>query len=167
MPPIRTCACLDADAAFVDPNVSDVDTCIRSGRGDWPGVIAEKLADQPVFPVCAPALAERLSVPADLGGVPVLRDRGGSGDWNVWLAAQGLAAEVLGDGSTFSDAGLCMDAAIAGQGVFLGWATLVEDALANGILVEPFRRRVETGSTYWSVTGRIDPPRRAVRDFDH
>lgn len=156
---------IDARVALVDPNTSDVDACIRVGRGDWPGVTAEKLIDQRVFPVCSPALAERLRRPGDLAGVPVIRDRDSAIHWETWLAPNGLDESILGDGPVFSDASLCLDAAIAGQGVFLAWETLAGDAMAFGRVVAPFAGRAPTGIAYWFITARSRPQGGAVRAF--
>src|SRR5918993_2708140 len=65
---------IDADVALVDPGSSDVDVCIRVGRGGWPNVNAEKLLDQLVFPVCSPAMGESLRHPRDLATVPIVRE---------------------------------------------------------------------------------------------
>lgn len=45
-----------------------------------------RLADDVVFPVCAPALAGRLAVPGDLAQVPCLSDSAWADDWAVWAA---------------------------------------------------------------------------------
>lgn len=156
---------IDAQYGLVDPNVSDVDLCIRVGRGGWPGVEAEKLIEHRVFPVCAPALAEKLRAPADLARVPIVRDANASFGWNVWLAPNGLDDSILGDGPEFSDAGLCVDAAIAGQGAFLAWETLACDALAFGRLAAPFPGRFPTGAAYWLVTAKPAPKSRASHAF--
>lgn len=156
---------IDASLALVDLAGSDVDVCVRVGRGDWLGVRAERLIDQLVFPVCAPALAARLERPADLARVPVLRETQGMFSWDVWLGPNGLSADALGEGPVYSDASLCLDAAIAGQGVFLAWETLAADALAFGRLVAPFPDRYPTGISYWFVTPRTGAPSRAVRAF--
>ncbi|MXQ10749.1 LysR substrate-binding domain-containing protein [Microvirga makkahensis] len=156
---------IDADVALVDPNTSDVDVCIRVGRGDWRNVRAERLLDQLVFPVCSRALAERLWHPHDLAHVPIIREPTPMFDWNVWLAPNGLDETILGDGPVFSDASLCLDAAVAGQGVFLGWETLACDAIAMGRLTSPFPDRYATGISYWFVTSRSAPSARAVQAF--
>ncbi len=39
---------------------------------------------------------------------------------------------VLGPSPTFSDSALCLDAAVAGQGVMMAWPTLAQDALRDG-----------------------------------
>ncbi|WP_394688276.1 LysR substrate-binding domain-containing protein [Hoeflea sp.] len=143
---------VDATIALVDPNTSDVDVCIRVGNGPWPGQRLSKLLDQRVFPVCSPAIAEALKQPGAIRTVPVIRDAGARFDWDLWLKPFGLTAADLCEGPTFSDASLCLDAAIAGQGVFLAWETLANDALAAGQVVAPFEGRVSTGASYWFIT---------------
>lgn len=157
---------VDASTTLVDPNVSDVDVCIRVGRGPWPDVQAEKLLPQRVFPVCSPALAAQLETPADLGRVPIVRDGHAMFAWRVWLGPNGLDEAMLGEGPTFSDASLCLDAAIVGQGVFLAWETLAVDALTAGTLVAPFPGRFPTGDAYWSIVGRHGRKTPAVRAFE-
>lgn len=156
---------IDASVALVDPATSDVDLCIRVGRGGWPGVAAERLVDQLVFPVCAPALAERLRTPADLARAPIVREPAPMFSWDVWLGPHGLDETILPEGPVYSDAGLCLDAAIAGQGVFLAWETLAADALAFGRLVAPFPEKVATGISYWLVSAADRPRSPAARDF--
>lgn len=156
---------IDADVALVDPNASDVDVCIRVGRGDWSNVRAERLLDQLVFPVCNPSLAERLRHPRDLAQVPIVREPTPMFGWDAWLGPNGLDEAILGDGPVFSDASLCIDAAMAGQGVFLGWETLACDAIALGRLSAPFPDRYSTGISYWFVTSRSVPSTRAVQAF--
>lgn len=72
-------------------------------------------------------------------------------DWNVWLGPKEMKEEQLGDGPELSVAALCLDAAIAGMGVFLAWETLAQDALATNQLVVPFPGRFRTGISYWFV----------------
>jgi len=157
---------VDAADALVDPNTSDVDICIRVGRGDWPDVQASKLLDQRIFPVCSPALAQRIATPADFARFPIIRDQGEMFGWNIWLKPNGLDDSILGDGPTFSDGSLCLDAAIAGQGVFLAWETLACDALRFGRVVAPFPDRYATDFSYWFVRARHAQPSKSVHDFE-
>ena len=157
---------VDASVELVDPNISDVDLCIRIGRGGWPDVDAERLIDHRVFPVCSPGLAGRLRRIGDLRRVPIVRDAGAMFGWDVWLGPNGHDDSLLGDGPVFSDASLCLDAAVAGQGVFLAWETLAVDALAAGRLAAPFPGRYPTGLSYWSVVGRRMAKSPGVRDFE-
>jgi LysR family glycine cleavage system transcriptional activator len=157
---------VDATLSLVDPNVSDVDVCIRVGKGNWPGVRAVELLKHLVFPVCSPAVAQSLRTPEDLAQVPIIRDWGAMFDWDVWLDHTGLDKSILGGGPTFSDASLCLDAAIAGQGVFLAWETLACDALNRGRVAAPFPGRYPTGISYWFVTGHHARRTPSTRKFE-
>lgn len=156
---------IDSTIALVDPNLSDVDLCIRVGKGDWPDVYAEKLIDQRIFPVCSPALAKQIKRPEDLARHPIIRDAGQVYSWNIWLKPNGCEEGIPGDGPTFSDGSLCLDAAIAGQGVFLAWETLAADSLVMGRLAAPLPGRYPTGLAYWLVVGKHRKPSRGVRRF--
>lgn len=145
---------LDASVTLVDPDASDVDLAIRVGDGSWKGVRTEFLLPQELFPVCAPALAARLQHPADIFDVPIVRDANSTLSWNLWLDQFGLDESRLAEGYSFTDAALCLDAAIAGQGVMLAWPTLARDAIAGGLLVAPFAERASTGLGYYLVTSR-------------
>jgi LysR family glycine cleavage system transcriptional activator len=50
---------IDASTRLADPNNSDVDIGIRLGRGNWPGVRAEKLLDLEILPVLDRLVAAR------------------------------------------------------------------------------------------------------------
>ena len=155
-----------AETDMRNPDQSDIDLCIRVGTGPWPDVSAEFLMERTVFPVCTPETAATLSSPADLARVPVIRDAYSMFGWDVWLAGQGLTAADLADGPVFSDASLCLDAAMTGAGVFLAWGALANDALAAGRLVRPFDRVCPTGDSYWLISGRAGlttPGQRAFR----
>jgi len=156
---------LDASVALVDLDASDVDIAIRVGDGKWPGVAKTFLLPQQIFPVCAPALAARLHEPRDLTQAPIIRDANSTLKWATWLAPHGIAECELADGHSFTDAALCLDAAIAGQGVMLAWQTLAQYAIGAGQLVAPFAQRAETGLGYWAVTSAVQAPSRKVRDF--
>ncbi|MGQ2907051.1 MAG: LysR substrate-binding domain-containing protein [Aliihoeflea sp.] len=156
---------LDASVTLVDPDASDVDVAIRVGDGNWPGVTKTFLLPQDVFPVCAPALAKRLRVPLDLTNAPIIRDANSTLKWSTWLAPFGINEDQLADGHSFTDAALCLDAAIAGQGVMLAWQTLAQYAIGAGQLVAPFPQRAATGLGYWAVTSSSQALARKTRAF--
>lgn len=156
---------VDASDLLVDPDATDIDLCIRITRGIKPGPNVEKMLDHKVFPVCSPDVARRIAGPEDLAGVPVIRDPAAMFSWNDWLGPNGLDETLLGDGPVFSNASLCLDAAIAGQGVFLAWETLANDAVRSGRLVAPLPGRHRTGLSYWFVTAAAASRNPAVRAF--
>ncbi|MCD1634334.1 LysR family transcriptional regulator [Martelella mediterranea] len=142
---------IEATTDFADLDSDAIDASIRVGKGNWPGTKSTRLTDIRVFPVCAPTLAPRLRIPEDLLKVPIIRDGGAWFGWNHWLAPNGMDVAQLPDGPVYSDASLCLDAAIAGQGVFLAWETLAHDAIRAGRLTAPMPGRFRTGSAYWFV----------------
>ncbi|MEO3427901.1 LysR substrate-binding domain-containing protein [Pelagibius sp. CAU 1746] len=157
---------IDASTGLTDLDHAGIDLAVRIGSGSWPGVTVAHLLDQVVFPLCSPALAESLTRPEDLARIPVLRDRGAMFTWEAWLAPEGLSGLELTEGPLYSDAGLCLQAAIAGQGVFLAWPTLAAYALAEGQLVAPFPGRHKTGYAYWLVTSAQRPKAAKVQKFE-
>ncbi|OLP53085.1 LysR family transcriptional regulator [Rhizobium rhizosphaerae] len=157
---------LDATARLVDLEAEEVDLAIRVGRGDWPGTAAELLLAQRVFPVASPALAERLQRPEDVLSLPAVIDGRSMFSWELWLEAAGLPGRSMAVRHVFNEASLCLDAAIAGQGLFLAWQTIACDALRDGRLIEPFDLRVPTGLGHYILTPtgrRATPARTALR----
>lgn len=156
---------IDATTRLVDPMTGDVDLCLRVGHGGWPGVKAERLFAHRAFPVCSPALAERIRTAGDLAAMPIIREPRPSFDWDFWLKPFGLSPDILGEGPIFSDASLCLDAAISGAGVFLAFEVLAEHALRTGQLVAPLGGPVPTGQAYWLITAPDRAPSPAQAAF--
>ncbi|CDZ61104.1 LysR substrate-binding domain-containing protein [Neorhizobium galegae] len=159
---------IDATTRLADLGVDDIDLGIRVGPGTWPGVDAELLIEQTVFPVCSPALAEKLKEPKDILKLPAIIDGPSMFSWEIWLNEAGLSGASMATRHVFNDASLCLDATIAGQGVMLAWHTLATYALEQGRLVEPFSIRAHTGMGHYLVTraGARAPARvRAFRDW--
>ena len=156
---------LDASVAMKHPDETDIDLAIRVGDGRWPGVRAEFLLPQEVFPVCTPEIAARLRQPGDLATAPIVRDANTTLDWPLWLRQVGAGEVPVPRGHEYTDASLALDAAIAGQGVMLAWQILAHDALADGRLVAPFAGRATTGLGYYVVTSALRRPPEKVRAF--
>lgn len=159
---------LDASLSLADPARGEADLCIRVGRGGWPGVRAEPLFPQVIFPVAAPHLAARLHSPSDLARIPVIVEPKAGISWHDWLEPEGIAGLALMPGPEYSDSSLCLDAAISGIGVFLAFETLAVDALERGSIVAPFRGRHATANSYWLVSSpdrRMPPAARAFSDW--
>jgi DNA-binding transcriptional LysR family regulator len=150
---------IEAVSTLVDVARSDVDLGIRVGPGNWPDVTAEFLMPQVMFPVCAPSIAEKLKRPEDLTQMPAVIDGNDAFTWERWLLAAGLDIAAPKARHVFSDASLCLDAALSGQGVLLAWPILASWALKEGRLVAPFPTCVDTGMGYYFVTapGQRDP----------
>lgn len=156
---------IDASLHVVSLSAGDVDAAIRVGYGEWADTDAEFLMREEVFPVCTPSLGKRLKVLPDILRHPVLTDDNSIFGWDVWTREAGLDDRQLQRGSLFSDAALCLQAAMGGQGIALVWQTMAEYALANGQLVEPFQIRAATGRSTYFVTPKGKPLPKAVGVF--
>ncbi|MBX5067421.1 LysR substrate-binding domain-containing protein [Rhizobium lentis] len=156
---------LDATTNLVNPALGDVDIGIRVGAGKWPDVKAELLLEQEVFPVCSPEIAAQLREPADILALPAVVDGRAMFTWDVWMREAGLSGAAPATRHVFNDASLCLDAAIAGQGVMLAWQTFAAFALAEGQLAAPFGIRAKTGFGHYFVTAEGTREPKKVRDF--
>ncbi|PYB77768.1 LysR substrate-binding domain-containing protein [Rhizobium wuzhouense] len=142
---------IDANDRLTDASQADVDLRIRVGRGQWPGFKSELILEQRIAPVCTPAMAAPLKQPADILDLPKIIDSRAMFTWDVWLSAVGLAGAEIKARHSFSEASLCLDAAIAGKGVMLAWQTLASHQLQHGQLVAPFGPAVKTGFGHYFV----------------
>lgn len=150
---------------LMDLSRPDLDCGIRFGTGQWPGVRTIRIGGERVTPVCAPALAERLKVPEDLGHVPVIIDESSMLSWPDWFAGAGVKPAPALHGPVYSDAALAFDAAISELGVLLAVDMMAEDAVRSGRLVHPFSQSITTNQAYWLAVpeGRREPDK--VRIF--
>ena len=115
----------------------EVELAIKWGTSDWPGFEAEYLMGLNYVPVCSPALAQAIHIPADLASQPLLHDRHYH-DWESWLALYPQADLHVRTGHVVTDSNVLAQLAIEGHGVALCAIELCERAVRNGELVIPF-----------------------------
>lgn len=133
---------LHAADAVVALSAGHVEVAIRYGTGPYPGVHATALCADRFAPVCSPRLA--LAHTRDLRRAKLLHIDGRrvprpEPTWARWCAQAGVARVDTGAGLRFTDGLHAVQAAIAGQGIALVSVVLVADALASGLLVQPFQ----------------------------
>jgi LysR family transcriptional regulator, glycine cleavage system transcriptional activator len=137
-------------------------TCgIKLGDGDWAGLVCERLFPADLSPVCAPHVAERLKVPADLAKATLLRVAHADQDWRLWLDAAGVK-RVTPKGPVFDFYGQALQAAADGVGVAMGIRPYIDDDLAAGRLAAPFSVTVPKGQQWYLIYRDI---RRDQPDF--
>jgi putative choline sulfate-utilization transcription factor len=142
----------------VDVAAEPVDLAIAFGGGRWRGCSAEKLFDEVAIPVCSPSFLARCGPLRTLHRfreLPLLHLAAPEpGQWLGWddilpaCAAPGSAERSL----TFNDYALVLQAAMAGQGVALGWRPLVNRLLDAGTLVVALDHEVRTSRGYFIVS---------------
>ena len=146
----------------------DVDVAIRYGRGDWPGLRADHLIREDIFPVCSPELLEGphpLARPDDLASHTLLHVSVFREDWRVWLTAANVDGVDPSSGLRFDLAVTALQAAIDGLGVALGRTALVERDLATGRLVAPFDISLPIEAAYYVVTPEATADRPKIKAF--
>ncbi|MEO6841494.1 MAG: transcriptional regulator GcvA [Bradyrhizobium sp.] len=160
---------ITTSSTLVDFKSGDVDAAIRYGRGHWPGVRADWLTADELFPVCSPALLEgsnALKCPQDLAHHTLLHSSGGyDDDWRLWLTAAGLPTDISKQpGLTFDLILVTVQAAIDGIGVAMGRTSYVEADIAKGRLVVPFKITLPADAGFYLVSpqGRADSPKLAA-----
>ena len=150
---------LDTSLKPVDFVAQRIDVGVRYGRGQWPGLAAEKLMDEEVYPVCAPALlaTATLQAPGDLRGQVLIHDQSvdtstGFASWQAWLRHAGGQGVPTDRGLRINNSAAVLQAAIDGQGVALARSVMAHDDLAAGRLVRLFPQvRLESTLAYYVV----------------
>lgn len=164
---------ITTSTSLVDFQRDNVDAAIRYGRGQWPGLRADWLMADELFPVCSPSLLrgdKPLRQPEDLKGYPLLHtSNANSDDWRLWLTAAGLPADIARQpGITFDMIFMTIQAAIDGIGVAMGRTSYVQDDIAKGRLVVPFKIALPADAGFYLVSpeGRRETPKLAAfRDW--
>ena len=146
---------ISASTHLVDFRREEIDMAIRYGRGHWPGLRADWLMAEDIFPVCSPALlrgAKPLQRPEDLAHHTLLHATISREDWQLWLTAAGLPTDIaLRRGLNFDQSFMAIQAAIDGLGVALGRTPYVEADLAQGRLVMPFDVKLPVEAGFYVV----------------
>lgn len=152
-------------AHMVVPGAGGIDVGVRIGKGEWPGLRIEKLLDLRAMPVCAPSIAQQIKRPEDLLTIPILRENEQLAGWREWLAPHKIDVSDIPDGPILADGGLCLDAAISGQGVFMSWEIPASYAIEQGQLVAPLPGLAKTENSYWFVTAAGARHKPAIAKF--
>ena len=146
---------ISTSSHLVDFRREEVDVAIRYGRGRWPGLTADWLMAEDIFPVCSPALlaGERpLKRPQDLVHHTLIHATLAREDWQLWLTAAGLPTALASrPGLTFDLSLMALQAAIDGLGVALGRTPFVEADIAAGRLVVPFDIKLPAEAGFYVV----------------
>ena len=109
----------------------------------FPGDQGQIVAEDWLFPVCAPSLAAQVRAPGDLSHLPCLIDMAWAGDWALWAASALPGQAFVPRGPVFSLYALAVEEAVNGAGVLMAHGALVAGHLAAGRLVAPLPQRVK------------------------
>ena len=153
---------LDMSLKPVDFVTQKVDIGVRYGAGKWPGLVAEKLMDEEIYPVCSPSLLrpnKRLRKLNDLASETLIQDQSmgsheGFPSWDMWLKAAGVVNAKKTRGMRINNSAAVLQAAIDGRGVALARSVMAHDDLSAGRLVRLFPEITFTSPLAYFVVHR-------------
>jgi DNA-binding transcriptional LysR family regulator len=155
----------------VDLRDGTVDVALRYGRPPFrDGEVAASMSDE-IFPVCSPAMLARLgpgrlaSWPAELPRIDNEAPDASWLTWRRWFALTDPGRSPQAGALRFSHYNDAVYAAIDGQGVVLGWSTLLQRPLADGRLVRLGSSSVTPDEQYCVVVPGRGPYRPHVETF--
>lgn len=134
-----------ADDSSPDLRRDKLDLAFRFGRPPFADATSVASTADMVFPVCSPGLLRQVNMSADtadLATLPLIASDSVNPSWLTWLTwsqGVGLGPEIgiASDRSTlrFNHYTDTIQAAVNGEGVALGWMTLIRGHLDEGRLV--------------------------------
>jgi DNA-binding transcriptional LysR family regulator len=136
----------------------DVDLRIRYGDGYWPDEISAKLYDDRILAVASPCFAHEHNVTSvdELAGLQLLSVEGPDWTWTTWasfLRETGAPHRGL-NVRRFNSYVIALQAARSGQGVALGWASLVRPLIKSGDLQQITHAEISAPQSFfvtWSA----------------
>jgi LysR family glycine cleavage system transcriptional activator len=144
---------LHASDQPVDFVREDFHAAVRFGKGGYANLHCEKLLDEWVVPVCAPALYAKFGAlrnADDLRRYPLLHSV--SEPWTMWKFNDCSTPEADGlRGAVFDASVAVVRMAVQGAGLVLARWSLVADEIAAGLLVRASDRAPRLEEGYWLV----------------
>jgi DNA-binding transcriptional LysR family regulator len=147
---------VDTSQRVVDLTLDDFDVAIRFASTDKPQPNWTLLAEESLFPVCAPMLKERFKKLSDaelLSRAQLIHLTVVDNDWEYWFKAGGMEVpSTINSGLRVDRMQMAFDAAAQGLGVALGRCPLIDDEIEKGRLVRLAGHTITSGNAYWLVT---------------
>ncbi|SEE77227.1 choline sulfate utilization transcriptional regulator [Pseudomonas coleopterorum] len=141
--------------AMLGPNI---DVAVLFGNGRFRQGESHWLFNEEVFPVCSPRLLDDRTLPLGSDALlewPLLHLRGESScqwfDWSGLFRALHIPSAPAPGQLRFDNYTLLIQAAIAGQGVAIGWRHLVDALLEQQLLCRPFEGAATSALGYFVV----------------
>jgi DNA-binding transcriptional LysR family regulator len=147
---------------------------VRRGSGSWPDYDSGLIAPEQLVAVASPAFVSRCGAPkkaSDLLRFPLIhldephRYRPG---WREFLAHFDVDYRDVGDGLRLNDYALVLQAAMAGEGIALGWRHICERPIAQGLLSPLGHWNWSTGDGFylvWSQSESMSTDALLIRDW--
>ncbi|OBQ85668.1 MULTISPECIES: LysR substrate-binding domain-containing protein [unclassified Mesorhizobium] len=141
----------------IEPD-QDIDVTVWVRPRDFQDPNSWFVCDEVIFPVCSPSYLSahaELRTVDDLGRHRLLhssdayRKRMG---WPEWVELAGGDGARIKPDIVFNDYQLTLQAALAGEGIALGWSLTAQYLLSNKLLVRPLRSETRTDRAFFLLT---------------
>ncbi len=158
----------------VDVTSETTSLSVRRGKGPWVGHRSEPITEEELIVVASPKLLQGRSGPLDLRELLSLRlihldePHRLRPTWADVFAHFGVKFRDTGDGLRLNDYALVLQAAMAGEGIAIGWRHICELPLAQGLLVRVGPWAWKTGESFhliWSANQKLSEAAILVRDW--
>ncbi|TPE49184.1 LysR family transcriptional regulator [Maribrevibacterium harenarium] len=156
----------------VDIVMQDIDVAILFSDGVHKGFVANPLISERVFPICSPRLLEEygpFDSLEDLSRAPLLKLHSDVDEkWMNWERLFEKHQTLWSPSQSvmeFDNYTLLVQAAIAGQGVALGWRSLVDDMIEQNMLVPLMDFSVSSTNGYFAVHSQSMAEDEVVQTF--
>ena len=151
---------------------SGVDLRVRYGDGDWPDEESALLFGDRIIAVASPGFLSRNRVRSvqDLSGLPLLSVEGVDWTWTTWadfLREAGATHRKL-TVRRFNSYVIALQAAQAGQGVALGWMSLVRPLIARKLLAQASPAEIRAPQSFyltWTARQPLKQEAEVLRDW--
>ncbi|GMU11370.1 LysR substrate-binding domain-containing protein [Corallococcus caeni] len=143
---------VDTEMALTRFDEGGPDLGIRYGQPPWPGLSAQPLMDDALFPVASPRLAgiEHVREAADVAKLPLIGDLSRQG-WQDWFRSADVRGVRVEERYSFSDTTGALMAAVQGLGAALAREKIVTPYFADGRLIRLAGPIVPTRASYFVV----------------
>ena len=136
-----------------DFGADGTDLAVVWGKGDWQGLMYEKLMVVEFTPVCSPDLLKKthpLKTPEDLIYYPLLDDPDYN-IWQEWLEEAGIPERKYKRRTVIRDSNVLIHSTLDGHGIALCAVGIVQEYLDSGQLIRPFDLSITGGGFYYLV----------------
>jgi DNA-binding transcriptional LysR family regulator len=158
----------------LDLEYENVSLGIRRGRGNWSGYQSSSLAREELLAVASPAYLASHGVPRSIEDLhqhqfvhleEPFRPRP---QWRDWFQSFGQEFVVRGEGLRLNDYALVIQAAMAAEGIALGWRHVVDSLIDTRLLVPVVPQSWITGEEFhliWSDKTQLSASAQQVRNW--
>jgi DNA-binding transcriptional LysR family regulator len=155
-----------------DANRSGIDLRVRYGDGNWPDEQSALLFGDRIVAVASPGFLARHRVRSaqDLSSLPLLSVEGVDWTWTTWsdfLREAGAPHRKLSV-RRFNSYVIALQAAQAGQGVALGWVSLVKPLIARRLLAQAGPAEITAPQSFyltWTARQPLKQEAEVLRDW--